>query len=268
MHKNIEEPHWKSIIQNITSNYAKKSLGQCFLYNQEIIKNIIIKCNPQGNIVEIGGGSGIFSYYLLKNLEEGGFLTVIEKDERFIGHLNSLLNTTGQNNFSVLNTDALNFATDEKCHMLGNLPYNIATILLYNWFEKTNYEKITVMLQKEVAQKIICNQKNKNPLHILAFLTGTVKKVMDLSPNSFHPAPKVQSQVIHYTRENKLTVDQICKLKDFLNIMFKSPRKTIENNLKDNEKLLSILKNIDSEYLLKRPGELSIKDYEKILLSI
>jgi 16S rRNA (adenine1518-N6/adenine1519-N6)-dimethyltransferase len=259
--------NWKMLIHHITNKWQKKSMGQCFLMNYSIVETILNRIVIGNNILEIGPGSGILSHCILSKMAPGGNLTLVEKDSRFIEHLHKLLVPIAQQKNITLNIiegDALEYVVTKPTEIISNIPYNLSSVLLYGWLKNNiNCYSITVMLQKEVAEKLYqphsCN-KNYGTLSVLAQATGKVKKIMDLSPFSFFPAPKVFSQVINYKSYGMLA-QEIQELIPIINQAFHNPRKKIINNLTDplREEVLKSMKIANL-----RPEEISAEKYREL----
>ena len=182
----------------------KKSLGQNFLLDKNIIKKIVDvgKINSHDNIIEIGPGTGNLTEFILKKQPKK--IILIEKDYKLIKSLYEKFNDS----VNIENEDILNFqiknTSKEKFIIYGNLPYNISTEILAKWitddekFESTN--KLIFMFQKEVADRILAkiNSKNYGRLSIISNWRLNIKKEFDISPKSFFPKPKVDSTLLSF----------------------------------------------------------------------
>ena len=184
---------------------AKKSLGQNFLIDKNIINKIseIIKIENK-SILEVGPGTGNLTISLLKKNPKKFF--VIEKDN----NLASLLNKQFGNKIDIINDDILNLnenlLCDEPLLVFGNLPYNISTEILCKWILNFNdenlwFSNLVLMFQKEVADRILSqyNSSNYGRLSILANWKLNIKKIMDIKPNSFSPKPKINSSLLFFS---------------------------------------------------------------------
>ena len=181
---------------------AKKSLGQNFLIDQNIIDKIInIVRIKDKSILEIGPGSGNLTKDILKKKPKK--LIVIEKDNVLAKSLiKNFDNDIKIINDDVLKVDETNIDTDILT-VFGNLPYNISTEILCNWILNINYknfwfDNLVLMFQKEVADRIIAkfNTKNYGRLSILSNWKLEIKKICDVRPSSFYPKPKIDSSVL------------------------------------------------------------------------
>lgn len=178
---------------------AKKSLGQNFLHDMNVKRRICAAINPQEgeHIVEIGPGVGALTELLL---EAGAQVTVLEKDSRFIPLLEELNNKGYKGSIKVIEGDALkdDFAhfIDEPFKLVGNLPYNIGTEIVIKALETPEkFKSITILLQKEVIERICAKPKTKDwgRLAVLCSFLSETKYLFDVPPGCFHPAPKVMS---------------------------------------------------------------------------
>ena len=258
--------NWHQIVKTITKNLPNKNLGQNFLTNYEIIKNILKSVVLNDNILEIGPGSAILSYGILQCMKPGGTLTLVEKDKNFIDNLKTLLKPIAQEKSITLNIiegDGLLYEPPSPVQVISNIPYNLSSQLFYQWLSNpVTYPSLVIMVQKEFGDKIL--NKKSNNLGILANVLGNVRSIMDLDRKSFIPAPQVDSQVIHY--ENKINDEKIVKLlKLLLREAFSKPRKQLKNNIKNHQLKKFLLIN---NYGDKRAENLTIKDYYDWILSI
>ena len=260
----------------------KKSLGQNFLIDNNIIKKIVEigEINNNSSIIEIGGGYGSLTKLLLnKNPKK---LVVIEKDIK----LSNLLKFKFKKfkNVKILNNDILeiiqNKISNKNIIVYGNLPYNISTkilsslILLKKW--PPWYHTLILMFQKEVADRIIAqtNTKDYGRLTILSNWRLEIKKHFDISNNCFFPKPKVASTVLSFTpiKKNYFKLENPKNLEKITHLFFSKRRKMINKTVKKilkKDKLIFDNLNIN---LKQRPGELKkeffyniTRLYEKLL---
>ena len=185
--------------------YAKKSLGQNFLIDGEIIDKIVNTGEIfNKNILEVGPGTGNLTKAILREKPKKVF--VIEKDTK----LCLLLKEKFGKKIDVLNNDILKFnekdLINEKLVVFGNLPYNISTEILCKWIinlEKDEFwfDELILMFQKEVADRITakCNTSNYGRLTILSNWKLNIKKICDIYPSSFSPKPKIDSTLLHFS---------------------------------------------------------------------
>ena len=216
----------------------KKSLGQNFLIDKNIIKLIInLGGIVEDNIlVEVGPGTGnLTEQILLKNPKK---LILIEKDKNLAKHLLEKFN----NKIMLINDDILNVEenklSDKKMIIFGNLPYNISTQILAKWIKLKNLnsicKKFILMFQKEVADRILANtnQKNYGRLSILSSWRLNIKKIKEISPKCFFPSPKVKSTILLIEpKTNFFEIKNPKNLEYITNIFFNQRRKMIKKPL-------------------------------------
>ena len=242
---------------------AKKKFGQNFLIDNLIIKLIVdeIKFSETNKYLEIGPGMGALTSELQKKTKN---LDVIEIDPDMIKILRAKLNGATQ----LFEGDVLGFDDeffDKYNVVLGNLPYYISTEIIFRLIPNNNIDTLYFMIQKEVADRLVAKKGSKDN-SILTNLVGfnfRVEKCFDIKPESFDPAPKVNSSFIKLTRHEdykyEITYDEFKKI---IKESFKFKRKNLKNNLKDT------LNQNDFENLdilsTNRAEDLSIEDFIKI----
>ena len=250
---------------------AKKSLGQNFLIDKNIINIIINTINVENkSILEVGPGTGNLTEHLLKKKPRKFF--VVEKDS----HLASLLNKKFRDNIIIINDDILNLDENQICDdqliVFGNLPYNISTEILCKWVLNLNDERIwfstlVLMFQKEVADRIISkfNSSKYGRLSILANWKLSIKKIIDIKPSCFSPVPKVNSSLLIFKQKKKFfKFKNPYNLEKITRVFFNHRRKMIKkpyNLLFKNNK--EILKKLNISLNL-RPQNLDFDTYYKL----
>ncbi len=252
----------------------KKSLGQNFLIDKNIINKIVESVSIKGkHILEIGAGSGNLTDIIIKKSPHK--ITVVEKDKKLCEVLKTRFNKF--NNIEIHNNDILNFDLENKIKkntiIFGNLPYNIATKILINIlkFKKwlPDYTYLVLMFQKEVAERILAKQNTKQygRLSIIANYRLKIVNFFHISNNCFFPKPKVDSTVIifkPFLKEND-NYENFKKLEVITNIMFSNKRKMINKALKKlfrDENLISKKFNLD---LKSRPSDVSKETFYNLI---
>ncbi len=253
-------------------NYAKKSLGQNFLIDKNIINKIIneVKINNQ-NIIEIGPGKGALTDEILKKKPKS--LHIIEKDNFYAKELFDKY----RNNkiIRVYNEDILKFDIEKIMNknsiVFGNLPYNISSQILVKFlrlkYSPSKFNNLIFMFQKELGEKIISKYPSSNygRLAILTSFKLNVIKKFTVSSNCFFPKPKVTSMVIHFKpkNQNKFNIKDISNLEVVTNIFFSNKRKMINKSIKKlfKRKKISFISNLN---LNLRPSNISPEVYYKI----
>ena len=250
---------------------AKKSLGQNFLIDNNIINKILDIVDIQNkDVLEVGPGTGNLTSAILK--KKPNKLLVIEKDNKLAQNLKADFD----NSIEIINNDILNLDENSfgnnKLIVFGNLPYNISTEILCKWILniKNDYwfEYLILMFQKEVADRITAmfNTKNYGRLSILANWILEIEKICDVKPTSFFPVPKVESSVLFFKPRKKFfKLNNPKNLEKITRIFFMHRRKMIKkpyNQLfNGNIKIASKLK-IDLDL---RPQNLDFETYYKIV---
>ena len=247
---------------------VKKSLGQNFLTDKNIIKSIVDIGFITDNdvILEVGPGTGNLTEFIFKKNPKQ--IYAIEKDYNLVNFLNEKF----EGKIKIINQDILNFKinniSNEKFIIYGNLPYNISTQILTQWIvdqqQFSSIKKLILMFQKEVANRIIAkiNSKNYGRLSIISNWKLNIKKEFDINPKSFFPKPKVDSTLLSFVpRKDFFHIKKPANLEKITRIFFNQRRKMIKNPLrqifKNPDQIAEKLKlNINL-----RPQNLSPKNY-------
>jgi len=250
---------------------AKKSLGQNFLIDREVLEKIVsITDIANKDVLEIGPGSGNLTTYILKQKPKK--LYVVEKDD----DLAILLKEKFDTEIEIINDDILKVSedkiSDQKLSVFGNLPYNISTEILSKWILNIGsnfwFESLVLMFQKEVADRIISefNNSKYGRLSILASWKLNVKKIIDIKPQSFSPRPKIDSSLLLFTpKENFFELKDPKNLEKITRIFFSQRRKMLKkpfNQVFTNGKEVAEKFGID---LNLRPQNLKPETYFKLV---
>ncbi|MDA9862058.1 16S rRNA (adenine(1518)-N(6)/adenine(1519)-N(6))-dimethyltransferase RsmA [Candidatus Pelagibacter sp.] len=250
---------------------AKKSLGQNFLIDREVLEKIVsITDITNKEVLEIGPGSGNLTTYILKKKPKK--LYVVEKDD----DLAILLKEKFDTEIEIINDDILNVSesniSEQKLSVFGNLPYNISTEILSKWILNIGsnfwFDNLVLMFQKEVADRIISefNNSNYGRLSILSSWKLNIKKILDIKPQSFSPRPKIDSSLLLFTpKENFFKLKDPKNLEKITRIFFSQRRKMLKkpfNKVFDNGKEVAEKFGID---LNLRPQNLEPEVYFKLV---
>ena len=250
---------------------AKKSLGQNFLIDREVLEKIVSITNiTNKEVLEIGPGSGNLTTYILKKKPKK--LYVVEKDD----DLAILLKEKFDTEIEIINDDILKVSESnisaQKLSVFGNLPYNISTEILSKWILNIGsnfwFDSLILMFQKEVADRIISefNNSNYGRLSILSSWKLNVKKILDIKPQSFSPRPKIDSSLLLFTpKENFFKLKDPKNLEKITRIFFSQRRKMLKkplNQVFDNGKEVAEKFGID---LNLRPQNLEPEVYFKLV---
>tara|TARA_B100001175_G_C19506982_1_gene641466 strand:+ start:2117 stop:2902 length:786 start_codon:yes stop_codon:yes gene_type:complete len=248
----------------------KKSLGQNFLFDKNIIYKIInaAKITSSDIILEVGPGTGNLTEFIVAQKPKKIYL--IEKDENLANDLKKKY----LDKISITKKDILkipyDFYSGKKFIILGNLPYNISTKILSGWCLNKNLivSKMILMFQKEVAERILANVNSKDysRITILSKWKFDVKKITDVRPNSFFPKPKVHSTVLEFLpKKNFHPINDPKNLEKITKVFFNQRRKMIK-------KPINILfKNFQFNYKkfniepTDRPQNIDVNKYLKIV---
>ena len=249
---------------------AKKSLGQNFLTDRNILETIVNTTEINNKtILEIGPGTGNLTSFILKNNPKK--VIVIEKDNDLAESLND---NFGEQliiiNDDILNIDEYSLCSD-KLTVFGNLPYNISTEILSKWIMnlKNNFwfDHLVLMFQKEVADRIIANFNNSTygRLSILANWKLNIEKICDIKPESFSPKPKIDSSLLFFSPKlDFYKINDPKNLEKVTRIFFSQRRKMLKKPFNQlfngDQKILDKLK-ID---LNLRPQNLDFDTYYKL----
>jgi 16S rRNA (adenine1518-N6/adenine1519-N6)-dimethyltransferase len=251
---------------------AKKSLGQNFLIDRDILEKItgIVPIKDK-QILEVGPGTGNLTSFILK--KDPRKLIVIEKDDKLALNLEKIF----INKLKVINKDILEIdeteLSNDKMTVFGNLPYNISTEILSKWIHGINdifwFDHLILMFQKEVADRIIAkfNTSNYGRLAILTNWKLKVEKICDIKPASFSPRPKIESSLLFFSpRQNFYKIRDPKNLEKITRIFFSHRRKMLKKPFNQifngNTDLLDKF-NLD---LNLRPQNLDFDTYYKMII--
>ena len=262
---------------------ANKNLGQNFLINEEVVTNIVDCSNidKQDLVIEIGPGLGTLTKYLL---EKAGKVICIELDTKMLQILKDRFSL--YNNFELINNDVLkvdlkNIIEKEKTEgkiknvkIVANLPYYITTPIIMKLLEEElELESITVMIQKEVADRLIAipGEKNTGAITYAVYYYATSEAIMEVPNSSFIPEPAVTSKVIklNIRKEPIVTPKNKEKMFKVIKCAFMQKRKTLLNSLTNNKIFenknqgIELLKSLQINENI-RPEELTLEQFEKI----
>ncbi len=249
---------------------AKKSLGQNFLIDKNILEKITNTTSIQDKIIlEIGPGTGnLTSFILQKNPKK---MIVIEKDNELANNLEKKF----ENHIKVIKEDILKIDEanlfKEKVTVFGNLPYNISTEILSKWIInlKNNFwfDCLVLMFQKEVANRIVAeyNTSDYGRLTIISNWKLNIKKICDIGREAFSPRPKIESSLLlFYPKKNFIKINDPNNLEKITRIFFNQRRKMLKkpfNQLFNGDQRVLDKLNID---LKLRPQNINLDTYYKL----
>lgn len=261
---------------------ANKNLGQNFLINDEVVERIVDSAdvNEEDLVIEIGPGLGNLTEYLL---ERAGKVIAIELDNRMIEILQDRFSL--YNNFELLNEDVLKVDLDEliknnknekikRAKIVANLPYYITTPIIMKLLEeKLDIESITVMIQKEVADRLIAvpGSKLSGAITYCVYYYATAESVTIVENNSFIPEPAVDSEVIKLLirKEHPVELEDESEFFKLIKVSFMQRRKTLINSIvnggivKNKEEAKQLFDDLDLDYNVR--GEtLTIEQFARM----
>ena len=263
---------------------ANKSLGQNFLINQEVVEKIIggAQISKEDLIIEIGPGLGTLTKELL---ERAGKVIAIELDKRMIEILTDRFSL--YDSFELINEDVLKVDLDgliqknlkttnslKSVKIVANLPYYITTPIVMKLLEDNlPIESITIMIQKEVADRLIETPggKNTGAITYAIYYYATAEEIFKVEPNSFIPEPAVESKVIKLTIRNQksVCVENEELMFKIIKFAFMQRRKTLVNALensklfKSKNDIIDMLEKLGLNTKIRREA-LSLNDYANI----
>jgi len=228
---------------------AKKSLGQNFLQDENILKKISnsIETNDNDLIIEIGPGKGALTKHLMT---KPSFLLCYEIDERMKPILNKLEN----NKTKIIYNDFLKTNIEEdikdinynNIYIIANIPYYITTPIIKHVINLKNLKSMTLLVQKEVAKRFSAKPNTKDYGSLTVFLNYyfNINYLFDVKKTCFSPIPNVDSAVINFTKKDiNYNIKNEKLLFKLIEDSFKMKRKTLKNNLTNHnwQKILEIL---------------------------
>ncbi|WP_116963168.1 16S rRNA (adenine(1518)-N(6)/adenine(1519)-N(6))-dimethyltransferase RsmA [Fastidiosibacter lacustris] len=245
---------------------AKKSLGQNFLQDEQIIANIIHQAHitEKDQVIEIGPGLGALTRHILAITKE---IQVIEFDTDVVLPLKAACAAYGKLNIrqqDVLTVNFNDFYQGQKIKLIGNLPYNISSPLLFHLIDYAQFFKdMHFMLQKEVVDRIVAypSEKNYGRLSVMLQYHFKCEGLFDVPAHAFHPKPKVESRILRLTPYVKppIIAKNYQLFSEIVKQTFQMRRKTLRNTLKVlvcREKMQSLPIDVSL-----RPENLSVSDF-------
>jgi len=253
--------------------WAKKSLGQNFLVDQEALDAIIEAADlyEGDHVIEVGPGTGFLTEQLI---QKAGKVTAIELDENMVEILKEQFKLT--ENLEIIHSDILklkieNLKLKNNYKVVANIPYYITSPVIRHFLQAKQRPKLIVILvQKEVAQKI-CGLKGKSFITVETQLQGHPEYIATVPASSFEPSPKVDSAILKITVYPEPKVPE-SEMKDFLRIVkfaYSQKRKKLSNGLAaglhiEPAEVRKMLEKANIP-LGARPEELEIEDWKRLV---
>ena len=254
---------------SMTGHRPRKRFGQNFLRDRAIIDRIVtvIAPRPDDRLVEIGPGEGALTGPLL---EAAGSLAAIELDRDLVARLRTRF--PAGSGLELIEGDALTFdfrtlATDGPLRLVGNLPYNISTPLLFHLFDQLDgVADMHFMLQKEVVDRLAAGPGSKTygRLSVMAQLVCRVSPLLQVPPSAFRPPPKVDSTVVRLEPHIRppVAVADPARFALLVAAAFAQRRKTLRNSLRDHLDAAAIAGcDIDP---VRRPETLTLAEFARL----
>lgn len=255
------------------AHQARKRFGQHFLVDTGIIHSIIrvIDPQPQDAVIEIGPGLGAMTKPLLACLNE---MSVVELDRDLVKRWHA----ENISKLSIFEADALKFDFLEwakkakenaqqsnaasRVLIVGNLPYNISSPLLFHLMDAAGYvDEQVFMLQAEVIERMVANHGDSEYSRLSVMLQSryVLENVLDVPPEAFDPPPKVDSAIVRMTPRTDLILSQkeYQSLEELVSMAFAQRRKVLRNNLSSVKDRL----NLSDDILSQRAQDISVADY-------
>lgn len=261
-----------------------RSKGQNFLVNENIYNDIVraAEINADDTVLEIGPGLGFLTLKMAKIAKR---VIAVELDNKLADYLQTGIDANGIKNVEIVNEDILRFnlnnylAPEENYQIVANLPYNITSIFLRLFLSSPRPPKsFVLMLQKEVAERIVATPPEMSLLALSVQYYAEAKIIREVKAGNFWPEPKVDSAVIKITvkeRPKMSEKEQLLKDKLFFRLAkmgFSAKRKMLKNNLAGG---LKIEQKIINEILIKkkfnpqlRAEDLSLEDWQKLFAAL
>jgi 16S rRNA (adenine1518-N6/adenine1519-N6)-dimethyltransferase len=261
----------------------KKSFSQNFLNDQNISRKIVqsIGCQEGDIVIEIGPGTGALTEFLLK---EAIMVQAVELDERAIEVLKDRFKKDEFPNFSIFEGDVRKFPLKEfaqqhegkKIRIVGNIPYSITSDILFWIYEHSMLiEKAVIMMQREVAQRLVSPPRTKDygVLAIATQLAGKAKMSFNVPPSCFFPQPRVTSTVVEFLpRRDDVLKDMYVPVMNVVRAAFTQRRKKLSNALEsflksrsiDVSAIINYAQENGLQYFSQRAEELTPSDFIKL----
>ncbi len=248
--------------------FAKKSFGQNFLVNKNVLDKIVETANISKNdyVIEIGPGLGVLTQELCKSAKK---VTAIELDKNIIPILEDNLKETKKEyqNLEIKNEDALKFIPPKTPYkIVANIPYNITSHLISHFLQSENKPiSLTLLVQKEVAQKVVTQEPDMSVLSLGIGVFAKTKIIKKVSASNFFPQPKVDSAILQIeifatSSPNYIPEDKAKKILSLAKIAFSQKRKKLKNTI--GRKFSQENFPVD---LSRRPETLSVEEWKNII---
>lgn len=240
----------------------KKSLGQNFLADEQVAKDLIegASIKESDTVLEVGAGTGILTKFLAQRAKH---VIAVEIDPDLVPQLKK--NLRGFSNVEVINADilTLDISQYQPTKIVGSIPYQITSPLIHKILHsKTRPKSSTFIVQKEVAEKICANPPKATYLSIFVKNFGKAQSIRTIKPESFNPPPTVDSAILHMDFHDKPRIKDTYELERFLHHGFQQQRKMIKHRFP-----IEVLKESQIPHH-KRPANLTKEDWHRLYKTI
>ncbi len=246
----------------------RKKWGQNFLVDPNIIKKIYQTIDPKvtDNIIEIGPGEGALTQIILPKVND---MISIEIDPLLIDKLSNsvMLKKLKIVHDDILNTNIYDLEIDNPVRVIGNIPYNITSQIIFWLIEQLDYwSDAFIMVQKEVAHRLVADAGTKEygRLTVVVGAYLDVDYCFTIPPTVFIPRPKVDSAFIRFSKKKNALIDdhKYIKFNKIVRAAFNQRRKMLKNSLSSWDISDKVKKEIDFS---RRPETLSIKEFASLV---
>tara|TARA_B100001245_G_scaffold49469_1_gene32697 strand:+ start:1089 stop:1856 length:768 start_codon:yes stop_codon:yes gene_type:complete len=246
----------------------RKKWGQNFLNDTNLLDRIVRTLNPNKDdaILEIGPGEGSLTEKIFHQVKE---MAAIEIDPYLIRHLSSRSDLRGLHiiHGDVLQQDIKDIPISNPVRVIGNIPYNITSPIIFWLIEQLDYWKDAfIMMQKEVGERLTASvgTKEYSRISVVVGVYLNIEMCLKVPPEVFYPKPKVDSAILRFTKKDSPVVqdDQFVKFNKIVKAAFSKRRKMLRNSLNDFDIPDQIQEEVD---FTRRPETLTVLEFSKLL---
>ena len=246
----------------------RKKWGQNFLNDTNLLDRIVRTLNPNKDdvILEIGPGDGSLTEKIFHQVKE---MAAIEIDPYLIKHLSSRSDLRGLHiiHGDVLQQDIKDIPISNPVRVIGNIPYNITSPIIFWLIEQLDYWKDAfIMMQKEVGERLTASvgTKEYSRISVVGGVYLNIEMCLKVPPEVFYPKPKVDSAILRFTKKDSPVVqdDQFVKFNKIVKAAFSKRRKMLRNSLNDFDIPDQIQEEVD---FTRRPETLTVLEFSKLL---
>ena len=246
----------------------RKKWGQNFLADRNLLDKIVRTIDPKksDSILEIGPGEGALTELIYPIVKE---MVAIEIDPMLIEHLKNRESLKGLNivHGDVLLQDIENLPVNNLVRVIGNIPYNITSPIIFWLIEQLHFwDDAFIMMQKEVGERLTASvgTKEYSRISVVVGVYLNIEMCLKVPPEVFYPRPKVDSAILRFTKKDSPVIrdDQFVKFNKIVKAAFSKRRKMLRNSLNDFDIPDQIQEEVD---FTRRPETLSVLEFSKLL---